>query len=192
MPGKFKNLSYTARGNSNLGGIARLVLFAESDFNVGTGWPLRADLTTAGEVTVAPPLKVGVVGAELSFDHGSCRVKSAKKGPLGYQNHEHEVEAKFAGVSTAQLQAVELFFNEGGVAVAYYKNGSRRVFGASWNPLVIEDSDDSGAKGGDMNSISFKGKAADLNFHAPMLATTVVLPTDATAVKAMPFVVVTA
>lgn len=188
MPGKFKNLSYTARGNSNLGGIARMVAFAESDFTVGTGWPKRSDVV-AGEVATAPPLGAGVTGAELSFDHGSCRVKSSKKGPLGYQSHEHEVEAKFAGVSKTQMEAAELFFNEGGVIVAYYKNGSRRVYGASWNPLVIEESDDSGAKGGDMNAISFKAKASDLNFHAPFLATTVVLPTDATAVKAMPFVV---
>ncbi|TDB69095.1 hypothetical protein [Arundinibacter roseus] len=189
MAGKFKNLSYIARGNSNLGGIARMVAFAESDFEGGTGWPKRADLGETGEVTVAPPLKDAVIGAELSFDHGSCRVKSSKKGALGYQNHDHEVEAKFAGVSPAQMPAVEAFFNEGGVIVAYYKNGNRRVFGASWNPLVIEESDDSGAKGGDPNAISFKGKATDLDFHAPFLASSVTLPTDAMAVKAMPFTV---
>jgi hypothetical protein len=188
MPGKFKNLSYTARGNSNLGGIARMVAFAESDFNGGTGWPKRADIV-AGEVTAIPPLKVGVVGAELSFDHGSGRAKSSKKGKLGYQNHDHEVEAKFAGVSKEQAEALELFFNEGGVIVCYYKNGNRRVYGASWNPLIVEESDDSGAKGGDMNAISFKAKAEDLNFHAPYLAVAVTLPTDATAVKAMPFAV---
>ncbi|GHB64015.1 hypothetical protein [Persicitalea jodogahamensis] len=188
MPGKFKNLSYVARGASNLGGIARLVGFAESDFNGGTGWPKRED-TVTGEVTVVPPLKATVVGAEFTFDHGTCRVKSSKKGALGYQSHDHEVEAKFAGVSKESMLALDAFFNEGGVIVAYYKNGNRRVFGASWNPLVIEESDDSGAKGGDQNSISFKAKAMDLNFHAPFLATSVVLPTDATAVKAMPFTV---
>ncbi|MPR36936.1 hypothetical protein [Salmonirosea aquatica] len=191
MPGKFKNLSYTARGNSNLGGIARMVAFAESDFTGGTGWPKRADLTM-GELTTAPPLKAGVVGAELSFDHGSGRAKSSKKGKLGYQNHDHEVEAKFAGVSKEQAEAVELFFNEGGVIVCYYKSGKRRVYGASWNPLIVEESDDSGAKGGDANAISFKAKAEDLNFHAPFLGDAVVLPTDATAVKAMPFAVVVA
>lgn len=188
MAGKFKNLSYVARGVSNLGGIARMVAFAESDFTAGTGWPLRSDIV-AGEVTAVPPLKVAIVGAELSFDHGTGRAKSSKKGKLGYQNHDHEVEAKFAGVSKEQADAADAFFNEGGVIVCYYKNGTRRVFGASWNPLVVEESDDSGAKGGDMNSISFKAKAEDLNFHAPFLAVAVVLPTDATAVKAMPFAV---
>ncbi|TDB64397.1 hypothetical protein [Arundinibacter roseus] len=186
MAGVFKNLGYVARGASNLGGISRMVGFAESDFEGGTGWPLRKDIV-AGETSVVPPLKDGVVGAEFTFDHGSCRAKSGKKGKLGYQNHDHEVEAKFAGVSKGQAAAVDAFFNEGGVIVCYYKDGSRRVYGASWNPLVIEESDDSGAKGGDANSITFKAKAEDLDFHAPFLAPAVVLPTDATAVKAMPF-----
>lgn len=190
MPGKFKNLSYAPRGTSNLGGIARMVAFAESDFNAGTGWPKRSDIVT-GRVSMAPPLKPGIVGAELSFDHGSGRAKSSKKGKLGYQNHDHEVEAKFAGVSPSQAEALDLFFNEGGVIVCYYKDGSRRVYGASWNPLIVEESDDSGAKGGDMNAISFKAKVEDLDFHAPFLAEDLVLPTDALAVKSMPFDVIT-
>ena len=184
MPGKFSNLSYRARGASNLGGLARMVLFAESDFTAG--WPKKSDIT-AGEITTAPPVSVGVVAAELTFDHGTGRGKSAKKGALGYQSYDHSVECKFAGVSKEQMATVDKFLNEGGVAIAYYKDGSRRVFGASWNPLVIEDSDDSGAKGDDQNQISFSAAAMGLNFHAPYLATATVIPTDATAVKPMPF-----
>lgn len=184
MPSKFKNLSYKQRGIANLGGIARMVLFAESDF--AAGWPISVDVV-AGVVAVAPRLKVGVVGAELSFDLNTARAKSAKKGAIGYQNYEHDVEAKFAGVSPEQAAAVELFLNEGGVAVGYYKNGTRRIYGASWNPLVIEDNDDSGAKADDQNAISFKGKSDGMPFHAPFLDAAVTLPTDAAAVKAMPF-----
>lgn len=187
MAGKFKNLSYKARGSANLGGIARMVLLAESDF--AAGWPIVADIGETGECTVAPRLKPSVVAAELSFDHQSGRAKSAKKGVIGYQNYEHDVEAKFAGVDPEQMLAVSKFLNEGGVVVAYYKTGARRVYGASWNPLVIEDNDDSGAKADDQNAISFKGKADGLPFHAPFLAASVVLVTDATAVKAMPFLV---
>ncbi len=185
MAGKFKNLAYKTRGVANLGGIARMVLFAETDFTAG--WPIVADITPTGVIT-APPLKAAVIGAELSFDMNTGRAKSAKKGIIGYQNYEHDVEAKFAGVDVTQLGALEKFLNEGGVAVAYYKDGTRRIYGSSWNPLVVEDSDDSGAKADDQNGISFKGKADGMPFHAPFLAATVVLPTDATAVKPMPFV----
>jgi hypothetical protein len=184
MPGKFSNLGYKARGSANLAGLARMVLFAESDFT--KGWPTKADIT-AGEVTTAPPLADTVVGAELTFDHGSGRGKSAKKGPLGYQSYDHSVECKFAGVSKEQMATVDKFLNEGGVAIAYYKNGTRRVFGASWNPLVIEDGDDSGAKGDDQNQISFSGTAMGLDFHAPFVAAATEIPTDAAAVKPMPF-----
>jgi hypothetical protein len=183
---KFKNLAYKARGSANLGGIARMVLFAESDFTAGTGWPLLAQVV-AGVLSTAPPLVAGVITAELSFDLNTGRAKSAKKGQLGYQNYEHDVECKFAGVDAAQLEAVQKFLNEGGVAVAYYKNGTRRVYGASWNPLVIEDSDDSGAKADDQNAISFKGKADGLPFPAPFLDASVTLVTDTAAIKPMPF-----
>lgn len=188
MPSKFKNISYRTRGLSNLGGMARMVLIAETDFTAG--WPLESQIVT-GEISANPPLKAEVVAAELVFDHSTARGKSSKKGALGYQNYEHEVEAKFAGVDPAQLDAVNKWMNEGGVAVAYYKNGKRRVYGASWNPLVIEDSDDSGAKGDDQNAISFKAKGEGYSFHAPFLAEAVVLPTDAAAVKPMPFATTT-
>ena len=183
---KFKNLSYKSRGTSNLGGIARMVLFAESDFLGGTGWPIESQVVD-GVCATAPPLLAGIIVAELSFDLHTGRAKSAKKGALGYQNYEHDVECKFAGVDPTQMAAVQKFLNEGGVAVAYYKNGTRRVYGSSWNPLVIEDSDDSGAKADDQNSISFKGKGEGYPFPAPFLAASVALVTDATAVKPMPF-----
>lgn len=184
---KFKSLSYKARGTSNLGGIARMVLFAESDFTAG--WPIAADITLLGECTVLPRIIANTVPAEISFDLNTGRAKSSKKGVLGYQNYEHEVEAKFAGVAPAQLEALQKFLNEGGVAVAYYKNGKRRIYGASWNPLVIEDSDDSGAKADDQNAISFKAKADGLPFPALFMADALVMPTDTAASKSMPFVV---
>lgn len=184
MPGKFSNLSYLLRGTPNLGGMARMVLLAESDFTAG--WPKKGNILT-GEVTVPPPLVAGVVAAELTFDHGTGRGKSAKKGALGYQSYDHSVECKFAGMTGDQWKALDKFLNEGGVVIAYYKDGTRRIYGASWNPLVIEDSDDSGAKADDQNQISFSASAMGLSFHAPILAKTTVLPTDATAVKPMPF-----
>lgn len=184
---KFKNIAYRARGLANLGGIARMVLYAESDFTAG--WPLDTQVV-AGSLAIAPPIVAGVIPAELSFDLHTGRAKSSKKGALGYQNYEHDVECKFAGVDPTQLESVQKFLNEGGVAIAYYKNGTRRVYGASWNPLVIEDSDDSGAKADDQNAISFKGKSDGLPFPAPFLAASVALVTDTVALKPMPFLTV--
>ena len=185
---KFKNISYKNRGVSNLGGIARMVLFAESDFTAG--WPLEVDIDAAsGECKVLPRIIAATVPAEITFDLHTGRAKSAKKGALGYQNYEHDVECKFAGVDPAQMAAVQKFLNEGGVAIAYYKNGKRRVYGSSWNPLVIEDSDDSGAKADDQNSISFKAKGEGYPFPALFLQDALVMPTDTAAAKPKPFVV---
>lgn len=184
---KFKNIAYRARGLSNLGGIARMVLYAESDFTAG--WPIPADIGLLGECTVLPRVITNTVPAEITFDLNTGRAKSNKKGALGYQNYEHEVECKFAGVDPTQLEAVQKFLNEGGVIIAFYKNGKRRIYGASWNPLVIEDNDDSGAKADDQNAISFKGKADGLPFPALFMQDTLVLSTDTAAAKPKPFVV---
>ena len=185
---KFKNISYRARGLANLGGIARMVLFAESDFVAG--WPIAADIGLLGECTVLPRIVANTVPAEITFDLHTGRAKSSKKGTLGYQNYEHDVECKFAGVDPTQLEAVQKFLNEGGVAVAYYKNGKRRIYGTSWNPLVIEDSDDSGAKADDQNAISFKAKGDGYPFPALFLQDALVMPTDTAAAKPKPFAVV--
>lgn len=184
MPGVFANLKRQARGNSNLGGISRLVCWAESDFTAG--WPLKADIV-AGEVSDVPPIAVGVVAAEFVFDKDTCRGKSSKKGKTGYQNYEHEVEAKFAGFDKTQYAAVDKFLNQGGVVVAYHKNGARQVFGASWNPLEIEDSMDTGIKADDGRMVAFKAKADGFDFHAPFLADAVTLVTDSAAVVPQPF-----
>ncbi|PWJ48481.1 hypothetical protein CLV98_1533 [Dyadobacter jejuensis] len=186
MASKFSSLQRQARGKINLGGMARMVLLAESDFTAG--WPIDADIVD-GECTEAPRLAEGVIAAELTFDNHSGRAKSTKKGAIGYQNVEHEVDCKFAGCSKEQLAAVLKFLNEGGVIIAFYKDGTRRVYGASWNPLVIEDSDDSGAKADDPKSITFKGKADGFGWHAPFLAESVTLATDTAAVKPMPFAI---
>lgn len=184
---KFKNIAYRARGLSNLGGIARMVLFAESDFTAG--WPIQADIGLLGECTVLPRVIANTVPAEITFDLNTGRAKSGKKGVIGYQNYEHDVECKFAGVDTTQLEAVQKFLNEGGVVIAYYKNGKRRIYGASWMPLVIEDNDDSGAKADDQNAISFKAKGDGYPFPALFMQDALVMPTDTAAAKPKPFTV---
>ncbi|MFN8347448.1 MAG: hypothetical protein U0X91_20765 [Spirosomataceae bacterium] len=184
MAGRFGNLKRKARGLSNLGGISRLVCYAESDLT--TGWPKKADIED-GEIDTVPPIVVGTVAAEFVFDNNTCRGKSLKKGRIGYQNYEHEIEAKFAGFDPTQYAVIEKFLNEGGVAIAYHKNGARQVFGSSWNPLEIEDGMDTGIKADDGVMISLKAKADGFDFHAPFLATSVTLATDSAAVVPQPF-----
>lgn len=166
-------ISRLERQKTNLGGITKLILFGESDFT--SEWPLKADIL-AGVLSEEPPLKAGVVGAVLKFDLNTCRVKSNRKGALGYQNIGVDGECKFAGYEATQIAAIEKTFNEGGVAIAIYKDGTRSVIGTSYEPLVFEDTTDSGAKADDMKQIDFKFKGDGYAFHPPVLDAAVVIP----------------
>ncbi|MCX6216384.1 hypothetical protein [Spirosoma sp.] len=172
----FTGISRKARGLSNLGGIKQIILFAEGDFTAD--WPLKEDIVD-GILSEAPPLKVGVVGAVLKFDNNTARVKSNRKGELGYQNVGVDGEGKFAGYEAAQLAAIEKTFNQGGVAIATYKDGTRSVVGTSYEPLVFEDTTDSGAKADDKLQIDFKFKGDGYDFHPPILASSVTIPLPA-------------
>jgi hypothetical protein len=170
------SLSRQERQKVNLGGIAKLYLFGASDFTAD--WPKADDIVASVIAGPTIPLKVGVTAAVVTFDIGSCRVKADKKGALGYQNVGVSGECKMAGYEETQVVALEKTFNEGGVAIAIYKNGKRVVYGTSYEPLVFEDSHDSGAKADDMNMIDFKFKGDGYGFHPPFLdpAVTIALP----------------
>ncbi|GAB3767737.1 hypothetical protein GCM10028818_01070 [Spirosoma horti] len=168
--------SRRARGVDNLGGIVKMILFADEDFT--TDWPLKKDIV-AGVLSVAPTLGVGVTGAVLKFDNNTARVKSSRKGDLGYQNVDVDGEAKFAGYEAAQMAALEKTLNNGGVAICIYKDGTRTVYGTSYEPLMFEDSTDSGAKADDKLQIDFKFKGSGYAFHPPVLASTVAIPLPA-------------
>ena len=174
--GIFTGINRRARGEANLGGLRKLVLFAEDDFT--EDWPTKEDVID-GKLSVAPPLKPGVVGAVLKFDNNTARVKSNRKGDTGYQNIGVDGECKFAGYSADQIAAIEKTFNMGGLGIAYYKDGKRKVIGTSYEPLNFEDSTDSGAKADDKLQIDFKFKGDGYAFHPPVLDETVVIPLPA-------------
>lgn len=173
-----KAISRKARQKANLGGIVKLVLFSASDFTAD--WPKEADIL-AGEIAGPTiPLAVGKTGAVLTFDLGTCRIKASRKGKIGYQNCDHEGECKFAGYDATQIDAINTTFNEGGVAIATYKDGTRVVVGTSYEPLSFEVSSDSGAKSDDALTIDFKFKLENsVAFMPPLLATAVVVPLPA-------------
>lgn len=175
--GTFTGISRKVRGESNLGGISKLVLFCSEDFTAD--FPFK-EMIVDGVLSTALPLKAGVVGAVLKFDNNTCRIKSDRKGDLGYQNVGVTGEAKFAGYSAEQITAIEKTFNQGGLAVAYYKNGGvRKLVGSTWEPLTFEDSTDSGAKADDKLQIDFKFKGDGYDFHPPVLGEDVVIPLPA-------------
>ncbi|MEZ0607862.1 hypothetical protein ACAW74_05060 [Fibrella sp. WM1] len=169
----FTGISRRARGVANLGGITKMVLFADTDLT--TDWPLQKDITL-GVLSTPPPVAAGTVGAVLTFDTNTGRAKSARKGELGYQTVDVDGEGKFAGYDAAQIAAIDKTINNGGIAIVYYKNGDRAVYGTQLEPLTFEDTTDSGAKGDDKNQIDFKFKGSGYAFHPPLLASTVVVP----------------
>lgn len=171
----FKSLNRKARGSDNLGGVVQMVVLNASDFLAR--WPLKTDIVAGAIAGPTIPLKAGVNGVVLTFDNGSGRFKSAKKGSIGYQNMDHEGEAVFAGYDAVQSDSLNSSLNEGAVIIATDKDGVRFVLGASYEPLVIEDSMDTGAKSDDKRHISMKFKTEQgLPFHPPALAAAVVVP----------------
>jgi hypothetical protein len=166
-------ISRKARQKSNLGGIMKLVLFSASDFTAD--WPLASDIV-AGVLTAAIPIKAGVTGAVLVFDLNTCQVKSTRKGDLGYQNVDVSGVAKFAGYEASQIAALDKTINEGGVAIATYKDGTRKVVGTSYEPLTFEDETDSGTKADDKLQIDLKFMGKGYAFHPPVLADAFVVP----------------
>lgn len=173
MPVSFTSFGRKARQKANLGGIAKLYLFAASDFTAD--WPKDTDVVAGVIAGPTIPLKAGVIAAVVTFDIGSCRVKSDRKGKLGYQNVGVSGECKMAGYDASQATALDTTFNEGGVAVVVYKDGTRAVYGSSQEPLEFEDSTDSGAKADDQLMIDFKFKGDGYAFHPPLLAPAVVI-----------------
>ncbi|CCH00296.1 hypothetical protein FAES_2287 [Fibrella aestuarina BUZ 2] len=172
----FTGISRKVRGVANIGGITKMVLFADTDLT--TDWPLQKDIT-AGVLSTPPPVAAGVVGAVLTFDTNTGRAKSARKGDLGYQTVDVDGEGKFAGYEAAQIDALDKTLNSGGVAIIYYKNGDRSVYGTKLEPLTFEDASDTGAKGDDKLQLDFKFKGSGYAFHPPLLGPTVVVPLPA-------------
>ncbi|GAB3886003.1 hypothetical protein [Spirosoma agri] len=170
----FASMSRKERQKANLGGIIKLYLLSTSDFT--RDWPIDTDVAAGLIVGTTIPLKTGVIAAVVTFDLDTCRVKSDRKGKLGYQNCSHSGEAKMAGYEAAQMAAIDKTFNEGGIAIAVYKDGTRAVHGSSWQPLEFEDSTDSGAKGDDQLQIDFKFKGDGYAWHPPILPTAVTVP----------------
>ncbi|WP_019986308.1 hypothetical protein [Rudanella lutea] len=172
----FTPIKRKERQKSNLGGIMKLVLFSASDFT--DDWP-KADDIAAGKLSEVPPLKNGVVGAPLTFDLNTCQVKSTRKGELGYQNVDVSGVAKFAGYEADQIAALDKTINEGGVAIATYKDGTRVVYGTSYEPLTFEDETDSGTKADDKLQMDLKFMGKGYAFHPPVLEAAVVIPMPA-------------
>ncbi|GAB3803410.1 hypothetical protein GCM10028819_33280 [Spirosoma humi] len=165
------NMSRKERQKANLGGIAKLYLMAASDFTAD--WPAQTDVTAGAIAGPTIPVAAGKTWAVVTFDIGTCRVKSDRKGKLGYQNVGVSGECKMAGYDATQITALDKTFNEGGVAIVVYKDGTRVVYGSSNEPLEFEDSTDSGAKADDALSIDFKFKGDGYAFHPPTLAAAV-------------------
>jgi hypothetical protein len=169
----FATLNRKARGLANLGGIKQIILFAEGDFTAD--WPKASDVTPTG-LAIAPPLTAGTFGTVLTMDLNTGRLKSSRKGDIGYQNVDVDGECKLAGYDASQAAGLDKTLNQGGVAICIYKDGTRVVAGASYEPLTFEDSTDSGAKADDKLQIDLKFKGMGYAFHPPVLASTVVIP----------------
>lgn len=175
MAVSFTNVSRLARGESNLGGVTKVLIISEDDFTAE--WPTRTQVAATGEITVAPPLVSGKSAAKYVFDVKSFSFKNAPANQnLGYQSYQDEFEGMMAGLTDDQNAALELALNTGGVVIAQRPNGQRIVLGTSTKPMVITREFSSGAGATGEAQSKIVGRALDAkDFGVALLASSVTI-----------------
>lgn len=163
------------RGQSNLAGVVKAIVYRESQFEEGAAWPSRGK----GDLSTPPPLKEGEVGQIWTFDKGSARGYYTKSGKVTNQYIIHNFDGRVSGWSSENADAFDDVYNEGVIIVGFHRDGSRFVYGSTLAPIMINDSGDTQADPGAEGGIgtSFTGSSEVATDHPPRkLATAVLLP----------------
>lgn len=167
------------RGKSNLAGYIGFIVFTPDQFLPGVKWPVRGK----GELTEIP-LKEGEKGRLWTFNRGSMKGSYTTSGTVQNQTKKHLVNGTLAGWEQESLDSLDDTYNNPIVIVGIPYSGKRKVFGATWAPIVITDNGDSQSNtedpGGPNLTVSGESEIA-VDFAPRTLADSVVLVTEADA-----------
>ena len=160
---------------ANPGGNRKFLVIACDDFTAE--WPKEADINpTTGLCSVAPPLTVGKLFAEIDFTDNTAKADYAKEGDEGHQSYKHMGECKLSGYNGSQFAALRMFLNMRFVLVAKQGDGTFVVYGTSEEGLSMKETHTTGAKGNDKKEFTLKMDQDGLSFAPVILAPTVVIP----------------
>lgn len=161
------------------GGNKRLYIAGVEDFD-DVEFPTYDMLATSGKITGPTiPLSTTKKFIEIQAAYDTTKWGFSSKGKVGSQSFEQNITFEVNGIDEDSLKLATRFLNRPLLIVAKGNNNKMYLVGSVDNPLELEMTGDSGAKGTDPQKITFTAKNDGYMTPPAILDTTVVIPIDA-------------
>lgn len=159
-------------GTSQLGGLIRVFVFEDEQFNPDTIFPMRTDIVN-GEVAALPLLTTPAQkAARIFFDVKEAEFTSAGASSTTSFNFMHGLTGKVAGYTKEKSVTVDQYMGKDLILVAQLPNGQRILLGQTGaKGLRMKISDKSGKEGNDYIGSEIEFMQNDVvDFRPPFLA----------------------
>lgn len=161
------------------GGNKRLYIAVAEDFD-DVEFPTYDMLATNGKI-IGPtiPLTATKKFIEIQAAYDTTKWGFSSKGKVGSQAFEHNISFEVNGIDEDSIKLATRFLNRPLLIVAKGNNNKMYLVGSVDNPLELEMTGDSGAKGTDPQKITFTAKNDGFMTPPAPLDTTIVIPIEA-------------
>ena len=140
------------------GGNKRLYIATVDQFE-DVDFPTYAMISTSGKITgTTIPLLEDMEFIEIQAAYDTTKWGFSSKGKIGSQSFEHNATFEINGIDSDSIKLATLFLNRPILIIAKGNNNTMYLAGSIDNPLELELSADSGAKGTDAQKITFTAK----------------------------------
>jgi hypothetical protein len=161
------------------GGNKRLYLSIVDDFD-DVEFPTYDMLATSGKITgTTIPLLAEKKFIEIQAAYDTTKWGFSSKGKIGSQSFEQNATFEINGIDEDSLKLATRFLNRPILLIAKGNNNKMYLVGSIDNPLELEMTGDSGAKGTDPQKITFTAKNDGYMTPPAILDSTVVIPIEA-------------
>jgi len=158
------------------GGNKRLYI-APADIFQDVEFPTYTMLSTSGKITgTSIPLLEDMEFIEIQAAYDTTKWGFSSKGKVGSQSFEHNATFEVNGIDSDSVKLATLFLNRPILIIAKGNNNTMYLVGSIDNPLELEVSADSGAKGTDAQKITFSAKNDGYMTPIAPLDSTVIIP----------------
>lgn len=160
------------------GGSKRLYLAVVDDFD-DVEFPTYDMLATSGKITgTTIPLLAGKTFIEIQAAYDTTKWGFASKGKVGSQSFEQNINFEVNGIDEDSIKLATRLLNRPLLVLAKGNNNKMYLAGSIDNPLELEISADSGAKGSEAQKITFTAKNDGYMTPIAVLDTLVVIPIE--------------
>ena len=140
------------------GGNKRLYIAVVDDFE-DVEFPTYDMLATSGKITgTSIPLLEDAEFIEIQAAYDSTKWGFSSKGKIGSQSFEQNITFEVNGLDEDSIKLATRFLNRPLLMIAKGNNNKMYLVGSIDNPLELELTGDSGAKGTDPQKITFTAK----------------------------------